>query len=272
MIEKLKRFVSHSAKIIFRKDVSSSKKHGWFGNYKTWEEAAKICSGYDNPEILKKVREAVLKVKNGEAPYERDSVILAELQYSEELLSLFNTAARDSNNTLHVVDFGGSLGSTYFQYKDVLDDFIELKWNVVEQSHFVECGMREIANNSLSFHYNIDNALKHCKPDVLLLSSVLQYLPNPYEKLNELLKYGFKYIIIDRTGFIESKKDRITIQIVPENIYKASYPAWFFTVKKFLKIFTDDYELISDFDDQFTATRYLDESKVFWKGFVYKLK
>lgn len=50
-------------------------KYGWQGNYQTWKEAENTSTGYDSDEIIQKVRASLLKVKNGEAIYERDSVI-----------------------------------------------------------------------------------------------------------------------------------------------------------------------------------------------------
>ncbi|HRP59240.1 MAG TPA: hypothetical protein PK833_02995, partial [Vicingus sp.] len=56
--------------------------YGWTGNYKSWEEAQKKCSGYDSEIIFNRVKNALLKVKSGEAVFERDSVIFYKIQYS----------------------------------------------------------------------------------------------------------------------------------------------------------------------------------------------
>ncbi len=50
-------------------------KYGWFGDYHTWGDAVIDTIGYDSDEIFQKVSKASLKVKTGEAVYERDSVI-----------------------------------------------------------------------------------------------------------------------------------------------------------------------------------------------------
>ena len=56
--------------------------YGWYGNYKSWEEATKRSIGYDDVQILNKVKDALMKVKNGEAIYERDSVLFDKIRYS----------------------------------------------------------------------------------------------------------------------------------------------------------------------------------------------
>ena len=123
----------------------------------------------------------------------------------------------------------------------------------------------------MKFYYTIEEALTNVKPQVLFLSSVIQYFEKPYELINQFLKYGFDYIIIDRTAFLESEKERITIQIVPEFIYKASYPAWFFNEQKFINAFASYYKPINKFDSKFDPKEQLDD-KVwsYRKGFIFK--
>ncbi|MDF2453911.1 MAG: hypothetical protein K0S26_3415, partial [Bacteroidota bacterium] len=279
--EQFKSFTKQTLKTLFPPVIISVLKklkkpviheeHGWFGNYNTWEEAESQCSGYDNNVILQKVKSAILKVKSGEAKYERDSVLFNEIEYSPGLLNAFELSIE--NNQLHVTDFGGSLGSTYFQNRSLFPDTLNLKWSVVEQKHFVECGQKEIAEKHLSFYHTIGEALQHQKNQVLLLSSVLPYFKEPYELISTLLKYRFKYIIIDRTAFIEGETERITKQVVPSFIYKASYPAWFFNEKKFIAAFNKDYDLINSFDSGFDPKEPLEDQVISYrKGFYLKLK
>ena len=91
---------------------------------------------------------------------------------------------------MHVVDYGGSLGSSYFQNRYLLNGSISLNWNIVEQKHFVDCGREFIQDQNLNFFYTIEEALLNAKPDVLLLSSVIQYLEKPYEFIEKSTDYG----------------------------------------------------------------------------------
>jgi putative methyltransferase (TIGR04325 family) len=50
----------------------SNNTSGWFGNYSSWASVSAVAGGYDSDIILNITKEAVLKVKNGEAVYERD--------------------------------------------------------------------------------------------------------------------------------------------------------------------------------------------------------
>ncbi len=263
---------SNKIKTMFRKiSGQSNKSDGWFGNYTTWEEALSNCTGYNDDIILSKVRESILKVKNDEAVYERDSVLFDELQFSQPVIDAFSSSIKQS--VLHVTDFGGSLGGSYFQHRSLLKSLQDLRWSVVEQKHFVDCGKKEIEFEKLKFTYTIAEALKMQQNQVLFLSSVIQYFKAPYVLIQQLLEYNFEHIIIDRNAFIEGESERITKQIVPEHIYKASYPAWFLNEKKFRDAFETKYQLINSFDSAFEGEEKLEDGKiVYWKGFHFKIK
>lgn len=240
----------------------------WSGNYASWEEAKELCTGYEADIILQKIRESVLKVKNGEAVYERDSVIFDKIQYNWPLLACLFKIGVEYGNKLSVLDFGGSLGSTYFGSRDFLKD-LALEWSVVEQPHFVACGQQEIADGQLKFYYTIEDCLKERQPNVLLLSGVLQYLDKPYEWIEKLLQYQFPYVIIDRTAFIEGATDRLTIQEIHEPIYEASYPVWFFNEENFLSAWTSKHYLLSDFQSEDKFYEFMGK-RITFKGFFLK--
>ena len=118
------------------------------------------------------------------------------------------------------------------------------------------------------------NSVEECvfsakeKINTVLFSSVLPYLETPYNILEEVFSYKIKFIIIDRTGFTLNDKERITVQKVPNSIYKASYPCRFFAWRSFVKFFEDNgYELMYDFDA-------LDKVNIpsKYKGLVFKYK
>lgn len=223
-------------------------KYGWFGDYSNWNELQNQTNGYQDQTILDTTKNALLKVKNGEAVYERDSVIFDKKTYPHSVISALLYTAIENNGQLSVIDFGGSLGSTYYQVKDMIPATVDVHWSVVEQQNYVTCGQAEFQDEVLKFHYTIAESLLAKKADVLLLSSVVQYLENPHEFLREIQDYDFKYILIDRTAFIKNNiPDRLTLQIVPPEIYNAQFPAWFFNEEKFLSHFKN-YNIKMEFE------------------------
>jgi len=204
------------------------------GNYATWEEAAAQCTGYDAEHILAKVLEATLKVKRGEAAYERDSVVFDEIQYAWPVTAALMWAAAQSGGRLDVLDFGGALGSSYFQNRKFLSQLKAVSWHVVEQAHFIDKGKKFIEDDILKFHTAIEESVKAISPNVILLSSVAQYLPCPEFLFNQINSIDADILVFDRTPFTDAPLDTICIQHVPSDIYKASYPMWLLSRVKLL--------------------------------------
>jgi putative methyltransferase (TIGR04325 family) len=265
---KFKKAIKRFVPPIMADMLSSALTRGVYsGNYRTWEEALHASTGYDSDLILNKVMAALLKVKNGVAAYERDSVLFDSVQYSWPLLAGLLWVASRNNNRLNLIDFGGSLGSSYFQNKKFLTHLHELKWNIIEQNKFVECGKRYFEDEHLKFYYKLDDCFKEQPADAILLSSVIQYLEKPYDLLKDIIRKRFKYLLFDRTPFLRKGEDRITVQKVPAEIYPASYPSWFFDPNKFLEFFSASHELIADFESDDRA----DIPSVF-KGYIFTLR
>ena len=166
-----------------------------------------------------------------------------------------------------MIDFGGSLGSTYYQNIDFLQG-LDIEWCIVEQKHFVDCGKELFENEQVKFYYSIEEALQFHKPNVLLLSSVINYLEYAYKWIDQFSALELPYIIVDRTSFVNQSEDLITVQSTSE---KYSYPCWFFNETKFIKRFKK-HQKLADFITE-EATKTINESdSVNWKGFIFKLK
>lgn len=242
--------------------------YGWNGNYSTWEEAEKKCSGYESDIIFTKVKESLLKVKNGEAVFERDSVLFDKIHYSLPLLSGLSIVALKNNGKLNILDFGGSLGSSYYQNKNIFKDINEFNWCIVEQPHFVKEGLKSFADNNLHFFYDVNSCMEKYKIDVLLLASVLQYLEDPYLFLDEIISKNIEYIIIDRTPILTEGEDRITIQKVQKIIHEAKYPCRILNEQKLVSYLSNHYDLIFDFE----SPERMNLNKTALKAYFFKRK
>jgi putative methyltransferase (TIGR04325 family) len=148
------------------------------GDYKSWGEAASDCTGYANTLILEKVLESTLKVIKGEAVYERDSVIFDKIEYSWPVTAALMWAMAKNNGSISVIDYGGSLGSSYFQNRKFLTHGKNVHWSIVEQLSYVKIGRSTISNEIVQFYETIEECCKEKRPNVALISSVLQYIEN----------------------------------------------------------------------------------------------
>jgi putative methyltransferase (TIGR04325 family) len=240
---------------LFRKlrKKRSASRYGWSGNYPDWQAAAAHTGGYDQANILERVRAATRAVNAGKAVFERDSVLFDAPHYNWPLLAAINWVAARNGGRLRVLDFGGALGSTWFQNR-IFFDHLDTAWTVVEQPHFVAAGRAEFSGNGLEFAASIDEAVTHGKVDLFLASSVLQYLEDPAGVLAELRRHRFDFALFDRTAVTTRQHSRITIQRVPESIYAASYPARFLCHNDFLGMLETDYRLVTEWPAMFDKT------------------
>lgn len=247
------------------------RKYGWTGNYQDWNLAKNKCAGYNDDIILSKIKESTLKVKNGEFAWERDGMILDRVYYSWPLLSHLMLSAARNKGDLSVIDFGGSLGTSYFQNRQYLKSLANVTWTIVEQPNYVKIGTENIAFEGLDFCETIDLAFeKHKKYDVFLINCVLPYLDDPYEFLEHLKSYSFKTIIIENTYYNYKPEDRICIQTVDPMFYDSSYPCWFLNYEKVKSIFLDSYEVFQEYNNEFVL--YLDNKTVNYKSLVLNLR
>lgn len=217
------------------------------GRYASWADARRDSAGYDDPVILERTRAAMLRVRQGEAVFERDGVLLPAAEPPLPLLAGLLRAAALLQRPLHVVDFGGALGSTCHQCRPLLPPGSVAAWSVVEQPAHVACGNREFADGQLAFYPDLDAALGRAPGDVLLLSSVLPFLPDPGAFLAGALARRIPHVIVDRTFFHAGPGDLLTVQHVPAWIYPASYPAWFLDEAGFRARFAPAYRLVAEF-------------------------
>lgn len=222
------------------------KPYGYFGDYKSWEEAEKDSNSYDNQAIFHKVLEASRLVRDGRAVYERDGIAFNKA-FEWDALRYFEQASK-SHKVLRVLDFGGALGTHYYPVLRALPN-IQLDWTIVEQASFVEIGNAEFATDFLHFSDDLTEVLNSGDFDLVLLGCVLPYLPQPYKVLREIIDKRPANILIDKHPTINKSEDRLTVQKIPPSIYRASYPAWFFSERKF-NSFMKGYKLTDCFECQ----------------------
>ncbi len=249
-------------------------KYGWKGSYKNFESAQKHCKGYDEGHILKKVSFATAKVKNGEAAYERDGVLYDHIKINAPVLNSLLRISIKNDNKLKVVDFGGSLGTSYYQNIPFLKHLTELNWCIIEQEHYVKEGKSNFESEQLKFYPNIEECLKkHPNPDILILSNSLQYIKNSYEILKKLQNLKIPYLILDYMTYNPRNKDRITIQYVPPFFYgfDASYPCLFFDRSKLETQLKENYEKAYEFYCD-SSTYHLELIPFKYEGSLWKLR
>jgi putative methyltransferase (TIGR04325 family) len=186
-------------------------------------------------------------VRDGRAAYERDGWAFVAPRSNRPLLAALLTAARTAPGAPVVLDFGGALGSLYWQHREELRRWPTLSWRVVEQDHYVAAGRKEFLTETLSFWPDVNAACDGAVPDLVIASSVVQYLPEPYDLIRELLEHRPRFVFVDRTPLLAGAEERLTVEHVPPELGGGSYPAWFLSEDRFLAAF-DRHRLVERFE------------------------
>jgi putative methyltransferase (TIGR04325 family) len=225
------------------------KEHGsirFEGDYRDWQQALR-AGAYDDAAVLNKMYEAELAVKEGRAADARDGVMFDSIQFSFPVIAGLGRIACNRGEPLRVVDFGGAFGGSYRQYKAFYGE--SASWAVVEQARIVHVGNEHFASGDLEFHLSLRAALAARPADVILLSSVIQYLREPYVLIGEIVHSKVKHVIIDRTPCSKLTRDVLAVQHVPPEIYAASYPCWIFSRERLLGAFSEHFHTAVSFTD-----------------------
>ena len=223
------------------------------GPYADWQTAVGYSVGYDSPYALKKVSEAVEEVLNGSCSYERDGTTFDNPPKNNKLRSLLG-ALNDGNKI--IVDFGGGLGGTFVNNRDILSNIQSGEYYVIEQINFCKKGTELADKYELPIQFRSDLHSLKANPDILIFSGVLQYIENWEDIVSRSLLFSPSHIIIDRQPFT-SDKSKILVQ---ENHgyyeQKVSYPSWILNKDHFISAFKG-YKVIEEWESDFDPPDHL---------------
>jgi len=223
-------------------------------------------NGYASQDFISKLFAASSLVRDGKAVYERDTYVFDRILYSWPLLSALLLAAQ-KKDYFHIVDLGGGLGSTYQQNRKFLHLMeSRVKWSIIEQKEIVKIGRESFENAELKFYSDLVE-ISDDTIDLFVVSGTLCYLSDPYQIIERITMLNPKYIVLDRTPFLESDDDAYCIQYVPAIIFQASYPVTVFSKNKLFDLLSKDYSLVEQWisDDQ-------PDKKSSLEGSIWKIK
>ena len=213
--------------------------------YKSWADAKAECSGYDSSSIAEALLRVSRRVRDGDVAFERDGVEFESIRYSWPLLAAVLSTPR-LDKKLRVLDWGGSLGSTFRQNRKLLEVAgIEVEWVVVEQEHLVVIGVREFSNGQLSFRSDTES-IPTGYFDIVIFASSICYIENPGQILEKVKSLRPRSIAFDRTPVVRKGPELIGIQNVGRSIYRASYPIRIFSIGWLEDMLAPEYRKVSE--------------------------
>ena len=214
------------------------------GVYHDWDSALNNSKSYQSDETLNQIKNSAL-IGYQNDKFFRDGTVFEKYEFSSELniLLLNLSIQKNLDKKIVICDFGGGLGTLYFQFRKYCQLFninINYEWNILEQDDLAIYGNENIVSKNLNFFRSSKTDLEKIQADLVIFSSVLNFVQNPYIIINRLKKIKPKYIFIDRTAFWDGKYDVITILEANKKI-KGSYPSHIFSLKEFKVQFSNLY-------------------------------
>lgn len=246
---------------------------GYHGSFSTWTEAlrqAKPVDSATSDAFTERRRELCHRLRRREIAFVRDGVAFDEPQYPLSLLAFILRALLEHRGELNLVDFGGFLGTTYFQARDFIAAAASVRWTVVELPQVVEVAQKELQQEGpLQFLNSLSEALA-ARPNVVLLSGVAQNLPDPFSAFREIRQAEASWVLFDRTVVIESPESRIAIQSVIRQGREVSWPVRLFSRSDLLREWTPDYELVAEFASYCDPAEIIDGLQIDYRGFALR--
>lgn len=203
--------------------------------YNSYNEVKEVIGvDYNTPLLSKVSKEKTL--------LHIEKLYKKEVSLSFEELKIFSLFYFNREKSFNVLDVGGGSGVHYHLLKSQFKK-INLKWTILETKEMVKSNKNN-HTDELIFISEI-NLVSQDKFDLIFLSGVIQYIPNPYNFLEKVFKINSKSIVITRTSFINNGNEFYRVQksllsengpgplpkeIREQNIY---YPEYLFSSEKF---------------------------------------
>ena len=210
----------------------------WQRFHGSFAEASELTDGYDSTVPTEHLIQSTVELSS------RNEHQLTEAQVRQ--VQLIQMLTNEFDHLLRIVDFGGAAGANYHVLPEELKQRIG-SWTVVETSQVVSRAAKAFRHiEKLDFVESITDI--EPRPDYILASSSLQYVPNAEAYLKELIELQGRYICIDRTPMSLDDETRVYLQRVHREhgsySYETSYPLECRPMEAYTKLVKEHYDCL----------------------------
>lgn len=196
-----------------------------FSSSESWDHAHRKTAGYEGSSTIQSLRRRISKLDSLDE-FEPDP---RAYQVAAAVRAISNDFSHD-NGRISVLDVGGSFGE-YFFYLSQLVPELTFDWVVLETLEHNKIIPNTLKNfPGLTFVDSRSTLSAHF--DIAFLSSVIQYVEDPFQLL-ELISKKSKYIILNRLPLSKFTKHRVAIQRPSLFGISGSYPVHIFSESLF---------------------------------------
>jgi putative methyltransferase (TIGR04325 family) len=156
------------------------------------------------------------------------------------------------------------------------------EWRIYENEALVKETTKKEIDSQLNYYWDFMNVMENYAPDLIILSSTLQYLDEPLERMKALIDLGSNYILVTKTPMSEEtpktvfQKSRWNAN-GPGNSpqvsrrYKLTSACNILASEDFIKLISINYEIFLSFDEgSFKYSRF--KRSIPYKGYLLRLK
>ena len=242
------RIMQFGEKVLEKLRLRPDQKYiAYVGPFETWELAVESSDGYDSPYVLKKVREGVLRVLQKERAYERDGTAFVSMPRKYTLRSQIKALLRRDSV---IVDFGGGLGGTFVNNRDLFSLDWDGSYYVVEQIGFCKTGCEISAKYNLPIRFVENISQITLSPDIFIFSGVLSHISDWHKVVSDALKLKPRFVIVDRQRLTNGETQ---IYVQENGSYyegKANYPSRVINKVEFMAVFSE-YKVVEEWQSDF---------------------
>jgi putative methyltransferase (TIGR04325 family) len=194
-----------------------------FTKSRSWDDATRKSAGYANDLVIDSA--ADISERSATQHTHLDSRTL-------QLISAFGLAKYDSpSRVLRVLDIGGADGLHYRKIRQAMSAQL-VEWTILETPAMIAKLTEKGLGSGIRWVSHFEET--DSDYDIVLLSSVIQYVTDPYAMLRSAAARG-KKLVINRLPLIDGPEDVPTIQHLRMYGRRGSYPAWFLSREKFFQ-------------------------------------
>ena len=220
------------------------------GNYDSFIEALSKSRSYNDVELAEYVYR---KTKHYAKKLKKQKL----LNPSYDFLMLICIVLATRRRKVNIVDFGGGAGKHYYEANSFFSDYdISFSWNIIETETM--CSIcKNIESEELKYFKNLDSFISHNKNkvDIVFSDSVLPFLRDPYDTLEDILTLNPDYLLLSRIH-TSPKAEILAVQTsrfdvngpnvsdFPKDDRIASYPIRILNSPKIESIITKCYDIM----------------------------
>ena len=162
--------------------------------YGSYDSALAASATYEDPGIVE-----VVSTKTEAFRRALHASSIKSVSSPQTIQNMFVLSYVSNSRPVDVLEIGGACGASFLELDRLLPGRIR-RWHVQETPAMAAAGRRLSRDARLGFHDDLEAAVSQLESlDLVITQGSLQYLRDPLQALEDLLKLGFAYFYITRT-------------------------------------------------------------------------